>query len=110
VAAAGPILYASSALFTCTERGSSSENTATDFIPSSLQARTTLRAISPLFAIRILLIDLVVIMHLYRFIFPCFFHGCVSLLVENVSSARIIIGLVSIGSITKSIIPFSAAI
>jgi len=60
VAAAGPMLYASSALFTCTDRVSSSENTATDFIPSSLHARTTRRAISPLFAIRILLIALVV--------------------------------------------------
>src|SRR5262245_6717371 len=48
--------------------------------------------------------------HLYKFMFPCFFHGCISLLVDNVSRARIIIGLVSIGSITKSIIPFSAAI
>ena len=39
MAAAGPMLYASSALFTCTDRVSSSENTATDFIPSSLHAR-----------------------------------------------------------------------
>src|SRR5919106_2618218 len=46
----------------------------------------------------------------YRFMFPCFFHGLDSLLLTKASIARIIIGLVSIGSITKSILPISAAI
>ena len=48
--------------------------------------------------------------HTYRFIFPCFFHGRPSFLLAKVSKALIIIGLVSIGSITKSMLPFSAAI
>src|SRR5215467_5049525 len=47
--------------------------------------------------------------HFYRFMFPCFFDGLDSLLVVRALSAAIIMGLVSIGSITISIIPFSAA-
>src|SRR5918996_107715 len=85
---------------------------AIDFIPNSLQALIILRAISPLFAIKMLeiLVPNFCSPYYYRFMFPCFFHGLDSLLLAKASIARIIIGLVSIGSITKSIIPFSAAI
>src|ERR1700758_2329638 len=54
-AAAGPMGYASSALRTCKEARSTSEYTATEGMPNSRQARITLTAISPRFAIRIFL-------------------------------------------------------
>src|SRR4026208_554076 len=77
-----------------------------------------LRAISPLFAIKMLEILYAIICHHslyyimlnYKFMFPCFFHGLDSFLFAIASRARIIIGRVSRGSITRSITPFSAAI
>src|ERR671918_2913091 len=81
---------------------------ATDFIPRSLQARITLRAISPLFAISMLVIFFDICYH--KLILPCFFQGLESFLLARALSACIIMGLVSIGSITTSIILFSAAI
>ena len=47
---------ASSEKFVCRESSSASENTDTVFIPSSLHARMIRKAISPRFAMRILLI------------------------------------------------------
>ena len=48
----GPMQYASSANFTCSASASASEYTATDLMPSSLQARTIRTAISPRLAIK----------------------------------------------------------
>src|ERR671933_155402 len=79
-------------------------------MPSSLQARITLKAISPLFAISMLVIFFDIAEHHHRLILPCFFHGLGWFLFESISSALISIGLVSVGSITKSMVPFSAAI
>jgi len=57
---AGPIHIDSSAICTCKESLSISENTATVAIPNSLHDLIILRAISPLFAMSIFLnIDLV---------------------------------------------------
>src|SRR5918996_6590350 len=81
---------------------------ATDFIPRSLQARITLRAISPLFAISMQVIFFDICYH--KLMLPCFFQGLDSFLLARALSACIIMGLVSIGSITTSITPFSAAI
>src|SRR5262249_27711005 len=55
----GPIGYASSAMSTCSASRSASENTATEAIPCSRQARITRTAISPRFATRTLLIFIV---------------------------------------------------
>src|SRR4026209_2737987 len=55
LARAGPMQTSSSANFTCRESLSASEWTATVRIPSSRQAHTMRRAISPLLAIRIFL-------------------------------------------------------
>src|SRR5689334_11978575 len=80
-----------------------------DFICNSLQALITLRAISPLFAIIILEISFPISDLLYRLMLPCFLTGLVCLLFCIIFRALTIIILVSIGSITRSIIPFSAA-
>src|SRR5918996_1164785 len=84
---------------------------AIGFIDICLQARTILRAISPLLAIKIEEIFLAIFPQAsYRLMFPCFLGGLMSLLSARLSRARMIDGLVSIGSITTSIMPFSAAI
>src|SRR2546421_11261152 len=79
-------------------------------IPSSLDARIILSAISPRFAIKILEITRPIFLApIYKFMLPCFLNGLESFLFANASSEWIIIGLVSAGSNTASMIPFSAA-
>src|SRR5262249_38871466 len=47
--------------------------------------------------------------HHQRLMLPCFFHGLASFLFASASSDLIIMGRVSAGSITASMVPFSAA-
>ena len=89
---------------------SSSEYSAIDLIPNSPHARITLRAISPLFAISRLSIFFANQTTFLKIYVPMLLRRSTSFLFVSAIKAAIIMGLVSIGSITISMMPFSAVL